>query len=219
MLFRVRNTCVFRTGEAAPGSHWQGYSDQLLRKKEGILQPSGPGARLGNLRTRMLRTSNGGHPFGSYAEGLSAITMFWNCTIFLGRGSVRATPQRLESANANRLAVSFHQGSCADIRILAAASSRLRAGSLARAARTTSSLSKQKDAANRTRSFMRKATCSVIAGKPPAEAAQPSGMNGMIVEVAIKVPAEPKAPRTPSFLFQNPANKSAPKSHSETPRK
>jgi len=33
---------------------------------------------------------------------------------------------------------------------------------------------------------MRKATCSVIAGNPPAEAADPSGKKGMIEEVAIR---------------------------------
>jgi hypothetical protein len=66
---------------------------------------------------------------------------------------------------------------------------------------------------------MRNATCSVIAGNPPAEAAHPSGKKRMIVEVAVKVPQEPKAPRIPRFLFQNPANRSAPNSHSEIPKK
>ena len=59
----------------------------------------------------------------------------------------------------------------------------------------------------------------VIAGKPPAATSQPSGMNGMIVTVAIKVPVEPRAPRTPIRLSQKPASNSEPKVHSETPRK
>src|SRR6266481_6244931 len=83
----------------------------------------------------------------------------------------------------------------------------------------TSSFNRWNDAAKRTRSFMRKATRSVIAGNPPADTAQPSGINGMIVDVAMKLPHAPKAPRTPSFLFQNPANKNAPSSHSETPKR
>jgi hypothetical protein len=57
-----------------------------------------------------------------------------------------------------------------------------------------------------------------MAGKPPADAAQPSGINGIIVTVIIKVTHEPAAPRIPNFLFQNPKNKSAPNSHSETPK-
>src|SRR6266436_5761394 len=65
---------------------------------------------------------------------------------------------------------------------------------------------------------MRKATFPTIAGKPPADAAQPSGMNGMIVMVIMNVTHEPRAPRIPNFLFQNPRNKSAPNSHSETPK-
>src|SRR5215813_8835208 len=65
---------------------------------------------------------------------------------------------------------------------------------------------------------MRKATCSVIAGNPPAEAAQPSGKKGMIVIVARNVKHEPSAPRIPAFLFQNPQNRSEPNSHSETPK-
>src|ERR1700747_2950879 len=65
---------------------------------------------------------------------------------------------------------------------------------------------------------MRKATCSVIAGNPPAEAAQPSGKNGMIVVVARNEKHEPSAPRIPAFLFQKPQNRSAPNSHSETPK-
>ena len=64
---------------------------------------------------------------------------------------------------------------------------------------------------------MRKATLPCIAGKPPAEAAQPSGINGIIV-VIMNVTHEPRAPRIPNFLFQNPKNKSAPNNHSETPK-
>jgi len=67
-------------------------------------------------------------------------------------------------------------------------------------------------------SFIRKATCSVIAGKPPADAAQPFGMNGIIVAVQMNVTHEPTAPRIPNFLFQNPKNKSVPNVHSETPK-
>ena len=58
----------------------------------------------------------------------------------------------------------------------------------------------------------------VIAGNPPADAAQPSGMNGMIVTVPMNEATEPRAPRIPNFLFQNPANKSAQNNHSETPK-
>ena len=46
-----------------------------------------------------------------------------------------------------------------------------------------------------------------MAGNPPAEAAQPSGINGIIVTVATKVKHEPRAPRIPNFLFQKPRNK------------
>ena len=67
-------------------------------------------------------------------------------------------------------------------------------------------------------SFIRKATCSVIAGKPPAEAAQPFGINGIMVAVQMNVTHEPNAPRIPYLLFQNPKNKRAPKVHSETPK-
>jgi hypothetical protein len=65
---------------------------------------------------------------------------------------------------------------------------------------------------------MRKATCSVMAGKPPAEAAQPSGKNGIMVAVATKEKQEPRAPRIPAFLFQKPQKTRAPNSHSETPK-
>src|SRR5215469_12276513 len=67
-------------------------------------------------------------------------------------------------------------------------------------------------------SFIRKATCSVIAGKPPADAAQPSGMKGIIVAVQMNVAHEPRAPRIPNFLFQNPRHKSVPNVHSEAPK-
>src|SRR5258708_1365241 len=43
-------------------------------------------------------------------------------------------------------------------------------------------------------------------------------MNGMMVTVPTNVAHEPRAPRIPNFLFQNPRNKSAPNSHSETPK-
>src|SRR4029077_16479366 len=72
--------------------------------------------------------------------------------------------------------------------------------------------------AKRTRSFMRKGTLPVIAGNPPADAAQPPGINGIIVTVIINEAHEPRAPRIPNFLFQNPKNKSAPNNHSETPK-
>jgi hypothetical protein len=57
-----------------------------------------------------------------------------------------------------------------------------------------------------------------MAGYPPADAAQPSGINGIIVMVVINVAQEPAAPRIPSLLFLKPKNKSAPNSHSETPK-
>src|SRR6202023_2822549 len=69
-----------------------------------------------------------------------------------------------------------------------------------------------------TTSFMRKGTLPAIAGNPPADAAQPSGINGIIVTVIMNVTHEPSAPRIPNFLFQNPKNKSAPINHSETPK-
>ena len=81
-----------------------------------------------------------------------------------------------------------------------------------------SCLNSYTDTASRTTSFIRKATFPTIAGNPPADLAHPSGMKGMIVTVHRKVTTEPRAPRTPNFLFQNPANNSAPNSHSETPR-
>jgi hypothetical protein len=57
---------------------------------------------------------------------------------------------------------------------------------------------------------MRKGTLPTIAGNPPADAAQPFGINGIIVTVIMNVTHEPSAPRIPNFLFQNPKNKSAP---------
>src|SRR5262249_29141127 len=65
---------------------------------------------------------------------------------------------------------------------------------------------------------MRKATLPCIAGNPPAEAAQPSGMKGMMVTVPIIAKQQPRAPSTPAFLFQNPQNMRAANSHSEAPR-
>src|SRR5260370_38319100 len=65
---------------------------------------------------------------------------------------------------------------------------------------------------------MRKATLPCIAGNPPADAFQPSGLKGMMVTVPIKEKTQPRAPRIPAFLFQNPQNKSAANSHSETPK-
>jgi hypothetical protein len=57
-----------------------------------------------------------------------------------------------------------------------------------------------------------------IAGNPPADAAQPFGINGIIVAVIMTVTAEPAAPRIPNFLFQNPKNKSVPNNHYEHPK-
>src|SRR5215470_14497782 len=82
----------------------------------------------------------------------------------------------------------------------------------------TSCRSKYTDTARRTRSLRRNATVSVMAGNPPADGAQPLGMKGMIVMVARKEKHEPRAPRIPNFLFQNPANKRAPNPHSATPK-
>ncbi|SRR6266436_7423567 len=39
----------------------------------------------------------------------------------------------------------------------------------------------------------------VIAGNPPADAAQPFGINGIIVAVIMNVTLEPRAPRIPDF--------------------
>src|SRR5260370_26288243 len=65
---------------------------------------------------------------------------------------------------------------------------------------------------------MRTAALPVGAGTPPADAAQPSGMNGMIVRVPMTEKTAPRAPRIPSSLFQNPRNRSAQNDHSDTPR-
>src|SRR5262249_24103548 len=74
------------------------------------------------------------------------------------------------------------------------------------------------DAAKSTTSFIRNGTLPVIAGNPPADAAQPSGMNGMIVIVMMNDRHAPAAPSAPRALFQNPMKMSAPNNHSETPR-
>ena len=65
---------------------------------------------------------------------------------------------------------------------------------------------------------MRNGTLPAMAGNPPADAAQPSGMNGMIVTVPRKAAQEPRAPRIPSHLCQNPRNRSSANDHSDTPR-
>src|SRR5262249_11897081 len=67
-------------------------------------------------------------------------------------------------------------------------------------------------------SFIRKATRPCIAGNPPADSFQPSGMKGMMVTVPIMAKAHPRAPRIPAFLFQNPQNKSAANNHSQAPK-
>src|SRR6266545_3929728 len=74
------------------------------------------------------------------------------------------------------------------------------------------------DTAKSTTSFIRNGTLPAMAGNPPADAAQPSGMHGIIVTVPIKAAQDPSAPRMPKRLSQNPTNKSAPNSHSATPR-
>src|SRR6266436_4968870 len=74
------------------------------------------------------------------------------------------------------------------------------------------------DTAKRTTSFIRNGTLPVIAGNPPADAAQPFGMNGMMVKVMRNVRHDPAAPSAPSVLFQKPMKMSAPNNHSETPR-
>src|ERR1700730_18788059 len=65
---------------------------------------------------------------------------------------------------------------------------------------------------------MRKGTLPAIAGNPPADAAQPFGINGIIVTVIMNVTHKPSAPRIPNFLFQNPKNKSAPNNNCERPK-
>src|SRR6267378_4035359 len=64
---------------------------------------------------------------------------------------------------------------------------------------------------------MRNGTLPVMAGNPPADSAQPSGMNGMIVAVPMNAAQEPRAPRIPSRLCQNPRHKSRANDHSDTP--
>src|ERR1700756_3018838 len=59
------------------------------------------------------------------------------------------------------------------------------------------------DAAKRTTSFMRKATFPTMAGNPPADGAQPSGIKGMMVIVLMNETTDPSGPRIPGFLFQN----------------
>src|SRR2546427_13234540 len=65
---------------------------------------------------------------------------------------------------------------------------------------------------------MRTGTLPAMAGNPPADAAHPSGMNGMIVTVPRNAPQELRAPRIPSRLYQNPRNKSTADDHSYRPR-
>src|SRR5207245_10548131 len=64
---------------------------------------------------------------------------------------------------------------------------------------------------------MRNGTLPAMAGNPPADAAQPSGMNGMIVTLPMNDAQEPRAPRIPSPLCQNHRNKSRANDHSDTP--
>ena len=64
---------------------------------------------------------------------------------------------------------------------------------------------------------MRNGTLPVMAGKPPADAAQPSGMNGMMVTVPMNAAQDPSAPRIPNRLCQNPRNNSRANDHSDTP--
>src|SRR5437870_13605621 len=59
-------------------------------------------------------------------------------------------------------------------------------------------------------------TLPAMAGNPPADAAQPSGMNGMVVTVPMNDAQEPRAARTASRLCQNPRNKSRANDHSDT---
>src|ERR1700722_7112374 len=66
-------------------------------------------------------------------------------------------------------------------------------------------------------SFIRNGTAPAIAGNQ-ATGSQPFGMNGMIVNVVMKVMVEPSDPRAPSRLSQNPANKSAKIVHSDAPK-
>jgi len=74
------------------------------------------------------------------------------------------------------------------------------------------------DTASRTKSFIKNATFPCIAGNPPAEAFQPSGMKGIMLMVEMNDAIPPKAPSALAFLFQKPAKVRAPNSHSEAPR-
>src|SRR5436309_16003499 len=65
---------------------------------------------------------------------------------------------------------------------------------------------------------MRNGTLPAMAGNPPADAAHPSGMNAMIVTAPRNAPQEPRAPRIPSRLYQNPMNKSTADDRSDRPR-
>jgi len=67
-------------------------------------------------------------------------------------------------------------------------------------------------------SFIRNGTSPAIAGKPAA-GSQPFGMNGMIVRVVRNVTVEPRAPRIPNLLSQNPAYKRAQIDHSDASRR
>jgi len=53
----------------------------------------------------------------------------------------------------------------------------------------------------------RQATPSVIAGTPPADSAQPFGINGMIVTVAIDEKQAPSAPMIPNFCSKIPGTR------------
>lgn len=90
---------------------------------------------------------------------------------------------------------------------------------ISEAAASTSCLNKWMETASMTTSFIRKATGRYIAGKPPASRAQALGRKGIIVTVPKKVTTEPRAPRMPSFGFQNPRRMSVPKIISVVPRK
>src|ERR1700688_4910323 len=66
-------------------------------------------------------------------------------------------------------------------------------------------------------SFTRNGTSPAIAGNPAA-GSQQFGVYGMIVRVVRNVTVEPRAPRIPNLLSQNPAYKSAQIVHSDAPR-
>ena len=65
------------------------------------------------------------------------------------------------------------------------------------------------------RSFIRNAIFSVIAGNPPANAAQPSGINGIIVTVVIKAESSENS----QMFVPKLKNKSPPNNDSATPKK